>query len=191
MPQTQRDRASFEIDNEIAFEINALKREACRRSQLHGTGPVCVGARSREDSQGCRISAQTDADIILFCGVKFMAETAQIVREDGAGPLEAGVRSRQESRWMMSCASKTLPGVPVVRYVNTPTSRPNRIIVASGNADKVVKHVLDKGHETKYFLPDEYLARNAAADMGLPITVIEKTRTARRLCLKEPTSPRG
>ncbi len=38
----------------------------------------------------------------------------------------------------------------------------------SGNAEKVVRHLLEKGHRYIIFLPDEFLARNTAAETGLP-----------------------
>jgi quinolinate synthase len=64
---------------------------------------------------------------------------------------------------------KRFPGAVVVSYVNTYASvkAESDYCCTSGNADKVVKHLIAEGHKRILFLPDEYLARNTAAELGV------------------------
>lgn len=91
-----------------------------------------------------RKAAQTDADIIVMCGVHFMAETCKLLSPDKlvlAPDLEAGCSLAD------SCDADDLrrwkaehPGYLVVQYVNTTaaTKALTDVVVTSGNAEKVV-----------------------------------------------------
>ncbi len=126
-----------------------------------------------------RKAAQTDKDVIVFCGVRFMAETAKILNPDRtvllpaekAGCSLAESITAEDVRWLRS----KFPGVPVVTYVNTyaDVKAESDICCTSGNAAAVVESLHS---DTVIFLPDEYLARNVARDTGKQI--IFPTRTA-------------
>lgn len=119
-----------------------------------------------------RRAAQTDADVIVFCGVKFMAETAKILNPKKtvllpakkAGCSLAASITAEDVRNL----KKQFPGVPVVTYVNTyaDVKAETDICCTSSNAVKVVQS-LDS--DTVIFLPDEYLARNVAKETGKQI----------------------
>lgn len=110
------------------------------------------------DSLGLsRIAADTDADIIVFCGVMFMAETAKIlspqkkvyIPEKGAGcPLAAGANMED-----VIALKKKHPDHIVISYVNTTAEvkAVTDICCTSGNALEVVKSV---GDAPVIFLPD-------------------------------------
>jgi len=61
--------------------------------------------------------------------------------------------------------------VPVVSYINTyaDVKAETDICCTSSNAAKVVQYLNDRGHDRIIFLPDEYLAKNVAAEIGIPI----------------------
>jgi quinolinate synthase len=61
------------------------------------------------------------------------------------------------------------PGVPVVTYINTyaEVKAESDYCCTSGNAGNVVRHLLKEGHKHILFLPDEYLARNTATEVGI------------------------
>jgi quinolinate synthase len=116
-----------------------------------------------------RVAATTDKDIIVFCGVEFMAETAKILNPDKtvlipsqkAGcSLAEGITAEDVRR-----LKARYPGVPVVTYVNTyaDVKAETDICCTSGNAVQVVQSL---GTDTVIFLPDEYLARNVAQQTG-------------------------
>jgi quinolinate synthase len=116
-----------------------------------------------------RMAAKTEKDIIVFCGVKFMAETAKILNPskivllpaEKAGCSLAASITAEDVRQLKA----RYPGVPVVTYVNTyaDVKAESDICCTSGNAVAVVESF---GTDTVIFLPDEYLARNVAKETG-------------------------
>ena len=119
-----------------------------------------------------RKSAETDKPIIVFCGVRFMAETAKILNpsktvllpSEKAGCSLAASISAEDVREL----KRRYPGVPVVTYVNTyaDIKAESDICCTSSNAAQVVRS-LDTN--TVIFIPDEYLAGNVAKELGLPV----------------------
>ena len=116
-----------------------------------------------------RKAARTDKDIIVFCGVKFMAETAKILNphktvllpsEKAGCSLAASITAAD-----VRALKRRFPGVPVVTYVNTyaDVKAETDICCTSGNAAAVVQSL---GADAVIFLPDEYLARNVAHETG-------------------------
>jgi quinolinate synthase len=158
---------------ELAIEINRLKAEKnalilghnYMEPALFHSIPDYVG----DSLELCRKAAAADRDIIVFCGVKFMAETAKILNptrtvlipSDKAGCSLAGSITAADVRALRA----RFPGVPVVTYVNTyaDVKAESDICCTSGNAAAVVES-LDA--ETVIFLPDEYLAANVARETG-------------------------
>jgi quinolinate synthase len=116
-----------------------------------------------------RKAAETDKDIIVFCGVRFMAETAKILNparmvllpSEKAGCSLADSITAEDVRQLRA----RFPDVPVVTYVNTyaDVKAESDICCTSSNAAAVVESL---GTETVIFLPDEYLARNVARETG-------------------------
>ena len=157
---------------EIAVQINQLKQE--KNAVILGHNymePVLY--HSVTDFKGdslelSRRAAQTDKDIIVFCGVRFMAETAKILNPTKMVllPAEAGCSLAASITAADVRALKArFPGVPVVSYVNTyaDVKAESDICCTSGNAAAVVESLKN---ETVIFLPDEYLARNVAHETG-------------------------
>ena len=171
-----RDLApDFEIraKAELAFEINRLKRE--RNAVILGHNYMepalfySVPDFTGDSLELSRRAAETDRDIIVFCGVKFMAETAKIlspkktvlVPSEKAGCSLAESITAEDVRALRS----RFPGVPVVTYVNTyaDVKAESDICCTSSNAAAVVESLHT---DTVIFLPDEYLARNVARETG-------------------------
>lgn len=130
------------------------------------------------DSLGlAREAANTTADIILFNGVHFMAETAKIMNPSKTvliADMEAGC-SLAESITAEDVRNlkAQYPGVPVVTYVNCSAAvkAETDICCTSANAAKVV-NALDS--ESVLFLPDAYLAKNVALQTKKKIISWEK-----------------
>ncbi|HOD04471.1 MAG TPA: quinolinate synthase NadA [Anaerolineaceae bacterium] len=158
---------------EIAVEINALKKE--RNAVILGHNymePVLFYTIPdfRGDSLDLsRKAAQTDKDVIVFCGVKFMAETAKILSPTKTVllPAERAGCSLAESITAedVRALKRKYPGVPVVTYVNTyaDVKAESDICCTSGNAVAVVESL---NSDTVIFLPDQYLAGNVARETG-------------------------
>jgi quinolinate synthase len=124
-----------------------------------------------------RMAAKTDARIIVFCGVRFMAETAKILNPSrkvllpsakGGCSLAASITAEDVRR-----LKARYPGVPVVTYVNTyaDVKAESDYCVTSSNALAMVRHLRDLGHQRVIFLPDEYLGGNVAKEMGMEMIV--------------------
>ncbi|MRR10583.1 quinolinate synthase subunit A, partial [bacterium] len=157
----------------IAVEINELKRQ--RNAVILGHNYMEPALfHSIPDFTGdsldlSRKAAQTDKDVIVFCGVKFMAETAKILSPTKtvllpaakAGCSLAESISAEDVRQLKA----RFPGVPVVTYVNTyaDVKAESDICCTSGNAIAVVESLHT---DTVIFLPDEYLAGNVARETG-------------------------
>ncbi len=158
---------------EIAVEINELKKQ--RNAVILGHNYMEPALfHSIPDFTGdsldlSRKAAQTDKDVIVFCGVKFMAETAKILNPsktvllpaEKAGCSLAASITAEDVRALKA----KFPGVPVVTYVNTyaDVKAESDVCCTSSNAAAVV----DSLHaETVIFLPDEYLAKNVARETG-------------------------
>lgn len=158
---------------EIAVEINRLKRE--RNAVILGHNymePVLF--QSIPDFRGdsldlSRKAATTDKDIIIFCGVRFMAETAKILNPTKTVllPAEKAGCSLAESITAedVRALKRKYPGVPVVTYVNTyaDVKAESDICCTSSNATAVVESLKT---DTVIFLPDQYLASNVARETG-------------------------
>jgi quinolinate synthase len=118
------------------------------------------------DSLGlAQYGARTDADVIVLCGVHFMAETAKILSpgktvllpDERAGCSLAASITGADVRALKA----RHPGVPVVTYVNTSAEvkAESDICCTSANAVKVVESL---GVDEVIFIPDQYLGRHVA-----------------------------
>lgn len=174
------------IKAEIAVEINALKIE--RNAVILGHNYMepalfySIPDFTGDSLDLSRKAAQTDKDVIVFCGVKFMAETAKIlnpsktvlVPSDKAGCSLAAAITADDVRALKA----RFPGVPVVTYVNTyaDVKAESDICCTSGNAMAVVESL---NTDKVIFLPDEYLGGNVARELGWNIVYPDMKSTAK------------
>jgi len=117
-----------------------------------------------------RLAAASDADVIVFCGVHFMAETAKILAPERTvllPDLRAGcslaetVNAADVRKWR-----EAHPGGRVVAYVNTSAAvkAESDICCTSSNAVEVVASLPDEGD--LLFLPDMFLGQHVARRTG-------------------------
>ena len=117
-------------------------------------------------------AAQTDADVIVLCGVHFMAETAKLVNPSKTvlvPDVQAGCSLADSiTAHDVRLLRERYPGVPVVTYVNTSAAvkAESDVCVTSGNAVKIVEAL---GTPRVIFLPDEYLAKYVASKTNVEI----------------------
>ncbi|MDR3211295.1 MAG: quinolinate synthase NadA [Planctomycetota bacterium] len=128
------------------------------------------------DSLGLsRLAAKTEAEVILFCGVHFMAETAAILAPDkkvllpdlNAGcPMANMVTPRQLREWRTAH-----PGAYVITYVNSSAAVKalSDICCTSANAVAVVQQA-PEGREL-LFVPDRNLGFYASQKSGRPLSL--------------------
>jgi quinolinate synthase len=158
---------------ELAVEINRLKVEKnavilghnYMEPALYHSIPDFVG----DSLELSRRAAKTDRDIIVFCGVRFMAETAKILNPSKTVLLPAKKAGCSLAESITAADVRALkqrfPGAPVVTYVNTyaDVKAESDICCTSGNAAAIVSSLKS---DTVIFLPDEYLAGNVARETG-------------------------
>ena len=158
---------------ELAAEIIALKQE--KNAVILGHNYMepalfySIPDYTGDSLDLSRKAAQTDKDIIVFCGVRFMAETAKILNPTKTVLLPAEKAGCSLAASITAADVRALkarfPGVPVVTYVNTyaDVKAESDICCTSSNAAAVVESL---HAETVIFLPDEYLAKNVALETG-------------------------
>jgi len=156
--------------------INELKKEKNAVLLVHNyqTPEIFHGVADYVgDSLGlARKATEVDADIIVQCGVHFMAETTKLLNPQKtvlipdlkAGCSLAASITAADVRGMRAAN----PGVPVVSYVNTTAEvkAETDVCCTSSNAVEVVESL---GTDKVIFTPDEYLARYVASQTDVEV----------------------
>ena len=158
------------------YAINKLKKEknAVILAHNYQTPEIYHGISDfSADSLALAVeAAKTKADIIVMCGVHFMAETAKLMSPNkkvllpdmSAGCSLSSSITGEDVRNL----KKKYPGVPVVSYVNTSADVKSEtdVCCTSANAVKIVNSL---GAKKVIFLPDDYLAKYVASQTDVEI----------------------
>ena len=170
----------WQLHAPLIARINRLKREKnavilahnyMTPEIFHGVGDY-VG-----DSLGlAREAARSDARIIVQAGVHFMAETSKVLCPDKTvliPDLRAGCSLASSITGAdVRLIKQRYPGLPVVTYVNTTAEvkAETDICCTSANAVQVVEWAAKEwGVDSVILIPDEFLARNVAAQTDIKI----------------------
>jgi len=163
----------------LAGDIDAIlalkkRRNAVILAHNYQTPEIfhCVADIVGDSLALAREAMRVDADVIVLAGVHFMAETAKLLNpsktvlipDQGAGCSLAESITPEDVRLLR----QKYPGVPVVTYVNTSAAvkAESDICCTSGNARAIVESL---GVPRVIMLPDEYLAKNVAAETEVEI----------------------
>ncbi len=151
----------------LIARINDLKktRKALLLAHNYQTPEIFHGVAdlSGDSLALARQASETDAEIIVLCGVHFMAETAKILSPNKTvliPDLEAGCSLADSiTAADVRLLRERYPGVPVVTYVNTSAEvkAETDVCCTSANAVEVVESL---GSDRVIFLPDEYLGHH-------------------------------
>ena len=166
----------WKIHAPLIEKINRLKKEknAVILAHNYQTPEIYHGvADIAADSLALAVeAAKTSADIIVLCGVHFMAETAKLMSPkkkvllpamDAGCSLAASITGED-----VRLLKKKYPGVPVVSYVNTSADvkAETDVCCTSANAVKVVESLKT---DRVIFLPDQHLANYVAKQTKVKI----------------------
>jgi quinolinate synthase len=173
--------------DDVGREIDAVRSEWGPRLLILGHYYQRASVLRHADAIGdslelARRAAAAQAERIVLCGVRFMAESAAVLAarhqavylpETSAGcPMaEMADVPQVEAAWarLRAVGDDWLPVV----YVNSSVEikawcgRQGGSTCTSSNAERVVRWVGAQG-QRPFFLPDEHLGRNTAADLGIP-----------------------
>jgi len=159
---------------ELIDKIQKLKRE--RRAVILAHNYQIAEVQDIADFVGDSLelsikASQTDAEVIVFCGVHFMAETAKILSprktvllpDKNSGCPMADMISAEDLRALKA----KHPGAKVMCYVNTSAEVKAEcdLCCTSANAVRMAQEVL-KDAEEIIFVPDKYLAAFVASKTG-------------------------
>ncbi|NNE68101.1 MAG: quinolinate synthase NadA [Pyrinomonadaceae bacterium] len=178
-------------DEEIAERIEAAREAMGSRVVILGhhyqRDDVIKHADLNGDSyQLSVLASQTDAEFIVFCGVHFMAESADILGKPsqrvilpdmGAGCSMADMASidQVEDAWDQLTEIGVIGGeksVAPITYMNSSAEikafcgRNDGVVCTSSNATKLFDLYLKK-YDKMFFFPDQHLGRNTGAKFGI------------------------
>ena len=156
--------------------INDLKKEknAVILAHNYQTPEIfhCIADVVGDSLQLAVEAAKAEGDIIVQCGVHFMAETSKLLNPEktvlipdmGAGCSLAESITAQDVRALR----EAYPGVPIVTYVNTSAAvkAESDVCCTSSNAVKIVNGM---GSDRVLCIPDEYLAQNVAREADVDV----------------------
>ena len=177
-------------DDEMAERIARAKAELGSRLLILGHHyqrdevirfADCTGDSFRLAGQAAE---RSEADYIVFCGVHFMAESAdvlsaahqQVILPDlaaGCSLADMAAADEVETCWDELTAAGATDVVPVT-YINSAASikafcgERRGVVCTSGNARPTLEWAWARGRQV-LFLPDQHLGRNTAYAMGVPL----------------------
>jgi quinolinate synthase len=177
-------------DAEMDARIAAARRELGSRLLILGhhyqRDEVIKFADATGDSfrLARQIASHPDADYIVFCGVHFMAESADVLADPhqqvilpdlaaGCSMADMAAPEQLESCWE-ELTQMGIQGVVPVTYINSAASIKSFVgerggtVCTSSNAMATLKWGFSQG-EKILFLPDQHLGRNTAYKMGIPL----------------------
>ena len=174
------------LDERIAAAKTKLGKDVVILGHHYQRDEVVKFADFRGDSlKLSQQAAQTDGKYIVFCGVHFMAESADILRRDqqivvlpdlnaGCSMADMADIGQVEACWSELATVVDIRKTVPVTYMNSTaaiksfTGEKGGAVCTSSNAAAVLQWAFARG-EKVVFLPDEHLGRNTAYRMGIPL----------------------
>jgi quinolinate synthase len=185
MPESYLQATSVELHERARRAKECLGNRIYILGHHYQKDEVIAFADATGDSlQLSQIAAEQMAETIIFCGVHFMAETADILTTDKQAVVLPDMRAgcsmadmanidQTERAWI---ELQRLFGDTIVplTYVNSTAAikafvgRNGGATVTSSNAEEMVQWALTQ-KERMFFLPDQHLGRNTAVKLGIPL----------------------
>ena len=174
------------LDERIAAAKTKLGKDVVILGHHYQRDEVVKFADFRGDSlKLSQQAAQTDGKYIVFCGVHFMAESADILRRDqqivvlpdlnaGCSMADMADIGQVEACWSELATVVDIRKTVPVTYMNSTaaiksfTGEKGGAVCTSSSAAAVLQWAFARG-EKVVFLPDEHLGRNTAYRMGIPL----------------------
>ncbi|WP_027964543.1 quinolinate synthase NadA [Halalkalibacillus halophilus] len=185
IPKKYKEMKESELHKRVVTIKQELGDELFIPGHHYQKDNVIHYADARGDSlELAQRSAQTSASHIVFCGVHFMAETADILSSDTqkvylpdlrAGCSMADMANIKQTERGFSILTDLLgPSIIPMTYVNSTAAiksfvgTHNGATLTSSNAKSMLRWAFERG-ERILFLPDQHLGRNTAYELGVPL----------------------
>jgi quinolinate synthase len=189
--------SSCSLENYLALPDHTMDARIAEARARLGSTAILLGHHYQRDEvirfadatgdsyKLCRIAAETDAKYIVFCGVHFMAESADVLGNAGQQAilpdLNAGCSmadmaeiSQVEACWealeRLGLAEETIP----LTYINSTAAikafcgQRGGMVCTSSNARAACEWAFAR-RKRILFLPDQHLGRNTGYAMGIPL----------------------
>jgi quinolinate synthase len=187
IPQFYAEMDGAELDRRITAAKATLGKRLVMLGHHYQRDEIIRYADYRGDSfkLAQQVAGHPEADYIVFCGVHFMAESADIL----SGPHQkvilpnptagcsmadmANIAEVEECWQMLHDLLGEDAGIIPVTYMNSAADlkafcgRNGGVVCTSSNAPKVVAWAFSRGKRVLFF-PDEHLGRNTALKYGIP-----------------------
>ncbi|MFP5326487.1 MAG: quinolinate synthase NadA, partial [Acidimicrobiia bacterium] len=184
------ERYTTATDNQLAEWIGAAKASLGERVFILGhhyqRDEVMRWADARGDSYRLSVlaSERPEADYIVFCGVHFMAESADVLTAPhqrvilpdlnaGCSMADMADIDEVEEAWDAIAGATDISNVVPITYMNSSAAlkafvgRNGGAVCTSTNARAVLEWAFSRGPDTKVlFFPDQHLGRNTGVAMG-------------------------
>ncbi len=179
-------------DEECDQRIRAAKAELGQRVAVLGHHYQREEVFRHADFSGdslklSRLAAESEAEFIVFCGVHFMAEVADILSKPeqvsilpdlaaGCSMADMANLAKVETAWreLGEMLDDVESLVTPVTYINSAADlkafcgRHNGVVCTSSNARKILDWAFTQGEKVLFF-PDQHLGRNTAFHMDIPL----------------------
>jgi quinolinate synthase len=136
-------------------------------------------------------SSKANSQYIVFCGVRFMAESAKILSKDDqkvlipniqagcpmADMIDLKIANKVYDVMSSNCNNEIIPVVYMNSYADMKsfTGEKNGAVCTSSNARKILEYYFKKG-KSVFFFPDFHLGKNTANAMGISIDEVVKVK---------------
>lgn len=176
-------------DADVLIELKKIKEELKDQVVILGhhyqqNDVISFADYTGDSLQLAREAAKLSKPYIIFCGVHFMAETAdmltgpnqKVILPDlraGCSMADMANRADIDRAWKFMCNSTNEKIVPVT-YINCAATLKSFVgdnggsICTSSNAEQVIEWALKQGEKLLFF-PDQHLGRNTCFKMGIPL----------------------
>ena len=215
MPAVYREASAEELSARIVAAKDALGSRLLILGHHYQMDEVMDFADARGDSFGLsRIAEDSTAELVVFCGVHFMAESADILTADhqkvilpdlaaGCSMADMADLDQVETAWVQLAEVTDIERVLPITYMNSTAAlkafvgRHGGAVCTSSNARAVLRWALDPDEngvtraDKVLFFPDQHLGRNTGVELGYALEDMALWDPSRRLGGLEETQAKG
>ena len=188
---------SCSLENYLALPDHSMDERIAQARKRLGSTAVLLGHHYQRDEvirfadytgdsyKLSKIAAETDAQYIVFCGVHFMAESADVLGRDdqqvilpdlnaGCSMADMAEISQVEACWETLERIGLTAGTIPITYMNSTAAikafcgERGGLVCTSSNARAAFEWAFARGKRI-LFLPDQHLGRNTGYAMGIPL----------------------